>query len=249
MLSHRIQAIIQSIAALKRRPIPTSISHPSVGTEDEIAAREEARKELEALRLNTAALERLVHPVERLEKWGYFVEVPSTSGGTEPSLEGKVTKCDRCSQPFQVKRMEEAEKCVYHWGKALYTRQGGVCPSSSICGSKCWPVGERTRVYTCCSRPADTGEGCSQGPHVFYESDVNNLHSRHAFSTVPESSPKSLDVVALDCEMVYSTGGMRVARVSVVDGSGKLVLDELIKMDDGVHIMYVPPMYTASIPY
>lgn len=39
--------------------------------------------------------------------------------------------------------------------------------------------------------------------------------------------------------MVYTTGGMRVARVSVVDGSGKEVFDELIKMDDGVEVMSV----------
>jgi RNA exonuclease 1 len=47
----------------------------------------------------------------------------------------------------------------------------------------------------------------------------------------------ALDVVALDCEMVYTTGGMRVARVSVVDGSGKQVLDELVRMDDDVEVM------------
>jgi len=49
----------------------------------------------------------------------------------------------------------------------------------------------------------------------------------------------ALDVVALDCEMVYTTGGMRVARVSVVDGSGKQVLDELVRMDDDVDVMSV----------
>ena len=47
----------------------------------------------------------------------------------------------------------------------------------------------------------------------------------------------ALDVVALDCEMVYTTGGLRVARVSVVDAMGKEVFDELVKMDDGVEVM------------
>ena len=47
------------------------------------------------------------------------------------------------------------------------------------------------------------------------------------------------DIVALDCEMVYSTGGMRVARVSVVDGAGKEIFDEIIRMDDGVEVMWV----------
>lgn len=38
--------------------------------------------------------------------------------------------------------------------------------------------------------------------------------------------------------MIYTTGGLRVARVSVIDGSGKEVLDELVQMDDGVQVMY-----------
>lgn len=49
----------------------------------------------------------------------------------------------------------------------------------------------------------------------------------------------ALDVVALDCEMIYTTGGMRVARVSVVDGGGIEIFDELIRMDDGVDVMCV----------
>lgn len=39
--------------------------------------------------------------------------------------------------------------------------------------------------------------------------------------------------------MVYTTGGLRVARVSVVDAMGKEVFDELVKMDDGVEVMWV----------
>lgn len=39
--------------------------------------------------------------------------------------------------------------------------------------------------------------------------------------------------------MVYTTGGMRCARISVVDGTGTEVFDELVRMDDGVEIMYV----------
>ena len=41
--------------------------------------------------------------------------------------------------------------------------------------------------------------------------------------------------------MIYTTGGMRVARVSVVNASGKEVLDELVRMDEGVEVMYVEP--------
>ena len=53
----------------------------------------------------------------------------------------------------------------------------------------------------------------------------------------------ALDVAAIDCEMIYTTGGMRVARVSVVDGSGKEVFDQLVRMDQGVEVMYVSPRF------
>jgi RNA exonuclease 1 len=49
----------------------------------------------------------------------------------------------------------------------------------------------------------------------------------------------ALDVAAIDCEMVYTTGGMRCARVSVIDGSGAEIFDEMVRMDDGVEVMYV----------
>ena len=55
-----------------------------------------------------------------------------------------------------------------------------------------------------------------------------------------------LDVAALDCEMVYATGGFCIARVSVVDASGKEVFDELIKMDDGVEVVYGISLTLAS---
>ena len=76
---------------------------------------------------------------------------------------------------------------------------------------------------------------------------MEELHSRHPFSFLaPEnSSPTVLDVVALDCEMIYTTGGLRVARVSIVDGSGKEVFDQLVRMDDGVHVMSVSLLFFA----
>jgi RNA exonuclease 1 len=49
----------------------------------------------------------------------------------------------------------------------------------------------------------------------------------------------SLEVVALDCEMIYTTAGMTVARVSVVDGSGNQVFDQFVRLDDGVKVMFV----------
>ncbi|KAG6857084.1 hypothetical protein H0H87_009645 [Tephrocybe sp. NHM501043] len=227
-------AVITSCAALKRRPLPSSITHDSVGTEADLSTRAEARKSRQSLRLTRELLEPYIMSPNALTTWGYMLDVPPGPGGTEPTLEGKIAKCERCAQPFLVKRMQEADECVHHWGKPYTAKVNG----------------EKTRLYNCCSRPvSDPDSGCTHGPHVFYESDPADLHARHPFSVLPPppSSPASssstrtpLDVAALDCEMVYTTGGMRVARVSVVDGAGDQVLDEFVKMDDGVEIMYVP---------
>lgn len=103
--------------------------------------------------------------------------------------------------------------------------------------------GEKARVYNCCGQPVSTSEGCSRGPHVFYESSPGDLHARQPFTMsrapLEDGSDTALDVLALDCEMIYSTAGFTCARVSVVDGSGEKVMDELVKMDDGVEVMYV----------
>ncbi|KAI0750713.1 Rexo1 protein [Daedaleopsis nitida] len=216
-------AVIVSVAALKKRPKPDSPSHPSVGTEGEILARQEMRKKVESLKLTVSDLEPHVLSMEQMRTWGYIVEVPPGPGGDKPHEEGSIMTCERCTQKFVVKRRDQADQCRFHWGKAFSSKVNG----------------EKRRVYTCCSATVDD-EGCSTGPHVFYETNPEDLHRRHAFThTRPEdpTGDTALDVVALDCEMIYTTGGMRVARVSVVDSSGKEVLDEFVRMDEGVEVI------------
>lgn len=64
--------------------------------------------------------------MEDMRKWGYFVEIPEGPGGKEPSIEGKIATCERCNQPFQVKRKEEADECIYHWGKPYTKKMNGT---------------------------------------------------------------------------------------------------------------------------
>lgn len=97
-----------------------------MGTEADLAARLEARKSLDALRLTPTLLEPYIHSTEELQRWGYFVEVPEGAGGDQPSLEGKIAKCERCAEPFLVKKLEEAEECTYHWGKPMTTKISGM---------------------------------------------------------------------------------------------------------------------------
>jgi len=116
------QAVISSIASLKRRDVPQSVGDPTVGTEGDLAARREAKTALQSLQLATSHLETYILSEEDMIIWGYVVAIPEGPGGDKPSEEGGVMKCERCKQPKQVRRMEEAEECVYHWGR-LFTKK------------------------------------------------------------------------------------------------------------------------------
>lgn len=119
------QAVISSIASLKRRDIPQSIGDPTVGTEGDLTARAEAKKALQSLLLTPSHLRPYLLSEEEMITWGYMIDIPEGPGGDKPSEEGGVMKCERCKQPKQVRRMEEAEECVYHWGRLLTKKVGG----------------------------------------------------------------------------------------------------------------------------
>ena len=106
------------------------------------------------------------------------------------------------------------------------------------------------RTYTCCSLIAnEQTEGCTRGPHVFYETMSSSLHARYPFSETSPMTSSALDIAALDCEMIYTTGGFHIARVSVVDASGESVFDEFIKLDDGVEVVCVHNPFPLFFEY
>lgn len=117
--------MISSIASLKKRPKPDNINHVSVGTADDIVKREEDRHKLESLRLTVKHLEPYVLSMDEMRLWGYIVDIPDGVGGDQPSEEGNIRKCERCNQQFQVKRLEDADECVFHWGRPFTSKANG----------------------------------------------------------------------------------------------------------------------------
>ncbi|KAI5481748.1 RNA exonuclease 1 [Pseudohyphozyma bogoriensis] len=82
-------------------------------------------------------------------------------------------------------------------------------------------------------------ERCGQDFIVAAEGDddIQKLHSRVAF--VPTSSLKSVksattpkpEVIALDCELIYTTAGMALAQLTVVGHDGAVLLDEDVRVN------------------
>lgn len=102
----------------------------------------------------------------------------------------------------------------------------------------------------------DDGAGCTRGPHVWKAEDVKELHAFAPFvsiaairARVSAASAATLptlgdgpsndhdaqrwndtrEVVALDAELVYTTAGMSIARVTLVDEDGSELADYLIR--------------------
>jgi RNA exonuclease 1 len=84
-------------------------------------------------------------------------------------------------------------------------------------------------VYSCCGQGRGSA-GCSENAfHVFKESGFDKLHARIPFWSLPASVENAHSAIACDCEMAYTDGGMELIRVTLVDLSGSVVIDELVK--------------------
>jgi len=217
-------AVITTIAGLKKRIVPTSVSHPSVGTESQVTARQREQQSIAALVVTSADVEPAVLTKEEMVKWEYIVESPEGPGGDRVHDEGLTRTCERCRTEFAVKGEGfDTTECRFHWARPRMQKV---------------PGGKKEKFFACC-QSSDWNEGCQLGAHVFRETSAEDLHARHAFTpTAPfdteKGREKMIDVVALDCEMIYTTQGMSCARVTVVDGRGDEVLDELVRLDEGV---------------
>ncbi len=218
-----------ALIALKKRPLSTSIDdigiYPAYKSPTSIDILSE--------------LVKLVHPVSTLSKWGYNVTIPVADGHTRCNEEGDDRICDRCGTRFVVSADEQRwMKCHYHHGRRNPGRVSGL------------GQGERNtaRSWTCC----EGSEPCTVcKTHVFKIEFSGRLASYSPFRMLtPQDeegfgSPRrdEADVktggevrrgkwrraVGVDCEMVYTTAGLELARVSVTELiGGETVLDEFI---------------------
>ncbi|CAH8666716.1 unnamed protein product [Heterobilharzia americana] len=142
--------------------------------------------------------------------------------------------CCRCGTRFLVDEFGQSltkGECIYHWGKAVKQRSFGR--------------GLDLR-YLCCN--GDIGQPgcqiCSKG-HVH---DANKWLDNEGFVVTLPPFPKSSkvyegddaqeeacnNVYALDCEMVYTTGGCELARITIVNSKLEAVLDEIVCPDNPI---------------
>lgn len=122
--------------------------------------------------------------------------------------------CSRCSKVFNLESYEEpaVDSCNYHAKSTCYRR------------------GFADNLHSCCQQPSGT-PGCMYANyHVSSFVDYDDLTGYVKTIEPPEGYVCSKkDVFALDCEMCYTTGGLELTRVTVVDINEKTVYDTLVK--------------------
>ncbi|KAK7867980.1 hypothetical protein R5R35_014763 [Gryllus longicercus] len=124
--------------------------------------------------------------------------------------------CVRCSKKYYVDDQGlaiEQGLCVYHWGRPFQRKIRDGWES----------------LYNCCQSHRDA-IGCSVGNcHVSENFDPNHLEG--FVKTLPKETLPEDDysVYALDCEMCYTTEGLELTRVSVIDTNFNIVFESLVK--------------------
>ncbi|XP_031831329.1 putative exonuclease GOR [Nomia melanderi] len=122
--------------------------------------------------------------------------------------------CNRCGKRYAIDEQGFAlrpEKCIYHWGKKYRSDD----------------------EYSCCRRRG-LAVGCTYAvTHVWEYTDYENL--RGYVKTLPKDTPaEEQGIYALDCEMSYTTRGLKVTSVTVVNENGCVVYQTLVRPESPI---------------
>ncbi|XP_031839675.1 uncharacterized protein LOC116430122 isoform X2 [Nomia melanderi] len=119
--------------------------------------------------------------------------------------------CSRCGQAYTIDKQGfplRPQNCIYHWGRKFTVRGEGK--------------------YSCCQQYGSATGCCDAKTHVWEYTDYENL--RGYVKTLPKDiSIEEQGIYALDCEMSYTTQGLELTRVTVIDEDCSVVYETLVK--------------------
>nr|XP_045011467.1 RNA exonuclease 1 homolog [Jaculus jaculus] len=167
---------------------------------------------------------------DQLKEHGYPFEHPRQRGDAvlfqsrsrcSPSSSSRT--CCRCGAQYPVSSSGHClstEPCVYHWGK-LFTHA---------------VLGGWKKQYTCCSAPVGVS-GCQVARQHVQDGRKDDLRGFVATSGRRSREPRELahaGIYALDCEMSYTTVGLELTRVTVVDTELRVLYDTFVRPDNDI---------------
>ncbi|XP_060037920.1 RNA exonuclease 1 homolog isoform X2 [Erinaceus europaeus] len=164
---------------------------------------------------------------EQLKEHGYPFPHPSRPGGAvlftadeKKPKDASCRVCCRCGAEYTVSptgRCLREEECLYHWGRLRRARVAGG-----------WEA-----QYLCCAAAIGSA-GCQVAKQHVQDGRKENLEGfvrTFAKELPPDAHP---GVFALDCEMSYTTYGLELTRVTVVDTQLQVVYDTFVRPDNDI---------------
>ncbi len=149
---------------------------------------------------------------------------PALASTNNSSTNISTKVCKRCSGLFYIDQNSMAylasnSECVFHWGKLRNVRFNRTAEQK----------------YSCCGGGSGS-EGCEHGNHVYdgdYDGHGTGTKMQGFVETRPPSHNTKLssNIYALDCEMCYTTKGLELVRISVIDINCKEMYETLVKPD------------------
>lgn len=177
------------------------------------------------------ALSTYVMTTEQLIENGYPLPHPAEPGRAlvsglyvtkRPASSDPFKKvCSRCQKPYQIDENGDyvkTEECEYHWGHLWQKRLGRSLE----------------RQYSCCGGDSQS-DGCCLGPGHVFDGDMSDTLKGYV-KTSPKTPPPDgyYGVYALDCEMCYTTGGIELIRVTVINPDMKPVYESFVKPENKI---------------
>uniref|UniRef100_A0A8C5LKA0 C3H1-type domain-containing protein n=1 Tax=Leptobrachium leishanense TaxID=445787 RepID=A0A8C5LKA0_9ANUR len=143
------------------------------------------------------------------------------NGGTKSTGSDALRRvCCRCGKIYSVTlhgKHTRKEECTYHSGKVLRHRV---------------PGGIETR-YSCCEAVVGA-PGCQMAKLHVHDGQKENLDGFLKTFAKLQPSDGNPGVYAVDCEMCYTTHGLELTRVTVVDPSLQVAYDAFVKPDNEI---------------
>ncbi|CAG2180683.1 unnamed protein product [Oppiella nova] len=173
-------------------------------------------------------LEKYVMNESQLVEYGYPRPDPQKRGSAllpkpranyiKNNYDTRVRTCCRCQKTYNVDDMDmptRKEDCIYHSGRIWTERY-----NKSV-----------ERKYSCCKNDISSGGCSSNGYHIADGCDRPDYCDKYVRTLPIKPAPQSgyYGIFGLDCEMCYTTHGLELTRVTVVNVKQVTVYETFVK--------------------